>query len=182
VAEHDLRAAKRYATALFNYAAKQQQVDAVEKDLDTVADLMRLSPTLRQTWESPLLAGPRKEQVLEKVLAQSVGVITISFLRLLIAKRREEILPSIRTELRSLADQARRLLRVEATFAVTPTAAEQAGLARSLESRTGERVELAYHVDPSILGGVVVRMRDTIIDGSVRGALERMRDQLLQEA
>jgi F-type H+-transporting ATPase subunit delta len=182
MAEHDLRAAKRYATALFNHATKQKQVDAVERDLDTVIDMMRLSPDLRRTWESPLLAGQRKAQIMEKVLADSVGEITLSFLRLLITKRREEILPAVRTEMRNLADRARRLLRVEATFAIPPTAEEQAGLARSLESRTGERVVLAYHIDPSILGGVVVRMRDTIIDGSVRGALERMRDQLLQEA
>ena len=81
-----------------------------------------------------------------------------------------------------LTDVARHLVRADATFAVQPTPDETAGLIRGLEQRTGETVSLTVQVDPAILGGVVVRMHDTIIDGSVRGTLERLREQLLQEA
>lgn len=182
MAAHDLRASKRYANALFATAQKQGNVDAIEKDLDGVLTLMKQAPTLRHLWESPLVPASNKRDVLDKILASSVDPLTLSFLRLLIDKCREDILDVVRMEISQLADAARHLVRAEAIFAVPPTTEEQAGLVSSLEKRTGESVELTVRVDPSILGGVVVRMHDTIIDGSVRGTLERLREQLLQEA
>jgi F-type H+-transporting ATPase subunit delta len=181
MAAQDTRAARRYATALFDLAQKRGKLDAIESDLDTVLDLMRLTPALRQMWDSPLLPAGRKRDLIGRVLGESVDGLTLSFLRLLVDKRREDILEIVRREIRQLADAARRLVRAEATFAVPPTPDEQAGLIRSLEQRTGEHVDLTVHVDPSILGGVVVRLHDTVIDGSVRGTLERLREQLLQE-
>src|ERR1051326_1531050 len=182
MAERDLRAAKRYATALFDIAQRQGNLDAVERDINALLDLMRLTPALRRMWESPLVPAGRKREIVSQILGESVDPLTLSFLRLLVDKRREEILDSVQSEMRQLADAARHMVRAEATFAVEPTADERTGLVRSLEQRTGEHVDLTIHVDPSILGGVVIRMHDTIIDGSVRGTLERLREQLLQEA
>ena len=143
---------------------------------------MEQTPTLRKVWESPLMPAGRKRDVISKVLGASLDPLTLAFLRLLIDKRREYILDTVGFEIRQLADTARQLVRAEATFAITPTSEEQAALIRSLEQRTGEHVDLTIQVDPTILGGVVVRMHDTILDGSVRGTLERLREQLLQEA
>jgi F-type H+-transporting ATPase subunit delta len=182
VAAHDTRAAKRYATALFETAQKQGKLDTIERDLDTVLDLMRLTPALRKVWESPLMPAGHKRKLVSDVLGPSLDGLTLSFLRLLVDKRREDILAAARDELHRQADTARKLVRAEAIFAIAPTLDEQASLIRSLEQRTGENVDLTVHVDPSILGGVVVRMQDTILDGSVRGTLERLREQLLQEA
>jgi F-type H+-transporting ATPase subunit delta len=132
-------------------------------------------------WDSPLLPAGRKRDLIGQVLGESVDGLTLSFLRLLVDKRREDILEIVRREIRQLADAARRLVRAEAIFAVPPTTDEQANLIRSLEQRTGEQVNLTVNIDPAILGGVVVRLHDTVIDGSVRGTLERLREQLLQE-
>ncbi len=143
---------------------------------------MRLTPALRQMWESPLLPAGRKRALIGQLLGNSLDGLTLSFLRLLVDKRREDILEAVRTEIRRQADVARKLVRAEAIFAVPPTPEEQTSLVRSLEQRTGEQVDLTVHVDPAILGGVVVRMQDTILDGSVRGTLERLREQLAQEA
>lgn len=182
MAAQDIRAAKRYATALFDIAQKQNKLDVIERDLNTVLDLMRLSPALQRMWDSPLVPAGRKRALVGEVLGSAVDPLTLSFLRLLVDKRREEVLAPVRNEVRQLADAARHLVRAEAIFAISPTPDEQADLARSLEQRTQSHVELTVHVDPAILGGVVVRMQDTIIDGSVRGTLERLREQLLQEA
>lgn len=182
MAERDLRAAKRYATALFQTAQKQDKLQKVENDLNMVLDLMQTTPAFRQMWESPEVPAGRKRDLLAKLFTDSLDVLTLSFLRLLVDKRREEILDAVRIELHELADASRHLVRAEAIFAVTPTSDEQTALVQSLEQRTGEHVDLTIHVDPSILGGVVVRMRDTILDGSVRGTLETLREQLLQEA
>jgi F-type H+-transporting ATPase subunit delta len=182
LAARDIRAAKRYATALFDAAQKAGATDDVERDINAVLSLMAETPTLRHMWESPLVPAGRKRDLISKLLGESIHPLTLSFLRLLVDKRREEVLEPVQLELRILADRARHLLRAEATFAITPTSAEQAALQSSLQSRTGEAVQLTVHVDPAILGGVIVRMQDTIIDGSVRGTLERLRERLLQEA
>lgn len=182
MAARDLRASRRYATALFQTAQKQNSLDAVQKDLALILQLMEQTPALRNMWESPLLPGGRKRDLIDRLFANSVDKLTLSFLRLLVDKRREEILETVEREMRDLADAAHHLVRAEAIFAIAPTPAEQSDLQRSLEQRTGEQVNLTVQVDPAILGGVVVRMQDTIIDGSVRGTLERLREQLLQEA
>ncbi len=182
MAQRDFRAAKRYATALFGAAQSENKLDAVERDLGSITDLMKQTPALRQVWDSPLIPAERKKELVGQVLGQSIDPLSLNFLSVLIDKRREEILDAVREEIGRLADSANRLVRAEATFAIEPTAEERAGLVRSLAQRTGEKVELGVHVDPSILGGVVVRMRDTILDGSVRGTLERLREQMLQEA
>ena len=130
----------------------------------------------------PLIPASRKRDLIGKILGNSLDKLTLSFLDLLIDKRREEVLPAIESEIRDLADTARHIVRASATFAVAPTPEEQADLTRSLEQRTGSHVLLVTDIDPRILGGVVVRLQDTIIDGSVRGSLERLREQLLQEA
>lgn len=182
MAARDIRAAKRYATALFEAAQKIGALDAVEKDLSSVIELMGHTPALRGMWESPLVPAGRKRDIIGKVLGKSLHPLTLAFLRLLVDKRREEVLDPVQFELRLLSDRANHLLRADAVFAVTPSSEERAALQHSLQERTGEQVQLTVEVDPDILGGVIVRMQDTIIDGSVRGALERLREQLLQEA
>jgi len=182
VAEHDLRAARRYATALFATAQKQNTLAETESDLALILGLMQDKPQFSQFWHSQVEPSGRKRDLIAKVLAENITPLTLSFLRLLISKRREEILEPVRDEFHRLTDAANHLLRVEATFAVQPTPAETQNLVESLEKRTGEHVELKVMVDPAILGGVVVRMNDNILDGSVRGTFERLREQLLQEA
>ncbi len=182
MAVRDLRAAKRYANALFTSALKMGILDQIEKDLDSIYNQMQNNESLQDMWESPMIPGSKKHLLLSEVFSESVHTLTLSFLQLLADKRRENILGEVRHEVHLLGDASRKLVRAEATFAVQPTPEEQQQLAQSLAARTGDRVELTCHIDPSILGGVVVRMRDTIIDGSVRGTLETLREKLLQEA
>jgi F-type H+-transporting ATPase subunit delta len=182
MAEKDLRASKRYASALFATAQKQNNIDKVEADFTKVTGLMESAPAFLQMWESPLVPAGRKRDLISKILDKEIDPLTLAFLRLLVDKRREVFLHTIQFELRQLADSSRHLVRAEAIFATQPTASEQEALVRSLEKRTGDHVELTVNVDPAILGGIIVRMQDTILDGSVRGTLERMREQLLQDA
>ncbi len=177
----DFRAARRYATALFASAQHADKLAAVERDMSVLSELMQSTPAFRQMWLSPMIPAGKKRSVLDNILGKSLDPLTISFLRLLIDKRREEILEGVDRELRTQADASRHIVRAAATFAVEPQKAELTELAASLEQRTGEKVELTYHVNADILGGVVVQLQDTIIDGSVRGKLERLRDKLMQE-
>ncbi len=181
--ERDLRAARRYATALFATAEKQNKLDAVTRDLHTVVDFIDQTPALDRMWHSRIVPTGKKRELIGLLVGAFIDPLTLSFLRLLVDKRREDILSLVRLEVQQLSDRSRHLVRAEATFALEPTPQEREQLIESLSKRTGgETVDLTVEVDPSILGGVVVRMHDTIIDGSVRGTLERLREQLLQEA
>jgi F-type H+-transporting ATPase subunit delta len=177
----DNRVARRYAGALFGAARRAARLDAVQRDLDTLAALWQQTPALRQMMESPLIPGERKFALVEQIFGTEIDSLTRSFLRLLIEKRREEILEEAQVEFRRRADAERGLLRAQATVAAPLDEGQRAALIAGLQQRTGKQVELDVGLDPGILGGVVVRMQDTVIDGSVRGALERLRERMLLE-
>ena len=181
MAEKDLRAAKRYATALFGIATRQDSLAVIEADLNGIVELLESSPAFKQLWETPLIPAGRKRELVNRVLDGQINALTLAFVLLLVDKRREEILRAVRMELQALSDSSRHLVRAEATFAIPPTEAEQAALVQSLQQRTGSHIDLTVNVDSSIIGGIVVRLQDTILDGSVRGTLERLREQLLTE-
>jgi F-type H+-transporting ATPase subunit delta len=182
ITKTDPRIARRYAAALFQSAQKQGKLDTVERDMRTMYELTQMTPMLSRAWRSPEVPPARKREMVRQILGDSADPMTLSFLRLLVDKRREAILTDVWHEMHRLADAAHHLLRAEALFAIPPTPEELEQLRLSLQQRTGENVELAVRVAPGILGGVIVRMGDTVIDGSVRGNLERLREQLLQEA
>lgn len=176
----DAKVAKRYASALFGAASRQGKTDVVQNDLNTLTLLWQQTPSLQRAMESPLIPAEKKQSLLDEIFGSTIDTLTRSFLRLLIDKRRESILTSVKEEYLRQADIARGLMRAHATVAAPISDAQRAELVDGLKKRTGKDIELDVHVDPVILGGVVVRMQDTIIDGSVRGALERLREQMLQ--
>jgi F-type H+-transporting ATPase subunit delta len=177
----DVKVARRYAGALFNAAQKLGRVDAVQTDLQMLVLLWNTTPALSRSLESPLIPGDRKHAVVDELFGKDTDPLTRSFLHLLISKRREDILRTVEAEFRILSDEARGLIRAEATVAAPLSDPDRAALVEGLKTRTGKQIELEVRVDPVVLGGVVVRMQDTVIDGSVRGALERLREQMLLE-
>lgn len=177
----DAKVARRYAAALFSTARKVGKTERVQHDLGLLDRLWLETPTLQRVMESPLVPHDRKHELVDRVFIEEVDVLTRGFLHLLVEKRREAILPVVGREYVRLADIERGLVRAEALVAAPIDDLQRAALVESLERRTGKQVELAVRLDPAVIGGVVVRMHDTVIDGSVRGALERLREEMLHE-
>ncbi len=177
----DTRAAKRYAAALFQFCVNENCVDEVYTDLKMVDDLMHQSNQFHLMWSSPLIPSGRKRSIIGKLFDGKVNATTLAFLRLLVDKRREDTLAEIPAELGQLIDIAANRMRAVATFAVEPTSEEVAGIVASLKQRTGKDVTISVKVDKAILGGVVVRMDDIVLDGSIRGSLEKIREHMLVE-
>jgi F-type H+-transporting ATPase subunit delta len=177
----DHKGARRYASALFAAASRAGKTDRVEEDLRSLRTLWESSPRIPEALESPLVPADRKVEVIDKVLARELDSLTAEFLRLLVHKRREQILLAVDEEYRLRLDDARGLVRAQAVVAVPIDDTQRSGLVSGLSQRTGKQIELSIDVDPGIIGGVVVRLGDTVIDGSVRGALERLREQMLTE-
>ena len=177
----DTRVAKRYASALFHAGRRLGKTEAVQADLDGLVLLWQQTPALRHAMESPLVPPERKHGLMRRALEGKVDPLTLGFLDLLVEKRRESILPEVREEYLRQADAARGLIRAHAQVAVPIDDGQRAALVAGLERRTGKRIELTVETSPAVLGGVLVRMLDTVIDGSVRGSLERLRERMLRE-
>lgn len=177
----DTRVARRYACALFQASRRLGKMEAVQADVESLADLWGRTPALRDALVSPLVTMDRKHALIGRLFEGKVDTLTSSFLHVLVDKRREAVVPEVREEFVRLADDARGLIRAHVQVAAPIDEAQRASLVAGLERRTGKRIELTVETEPAVIGGAVVRMQDTVIDGSVRGALERLREQMLHE-
>ena len=169
---------RRYAAALFAQAQKYNHLGDARKELSLVAQTVAQTPKLKTILQEPFLTEERKKHALQAVFGTSVSKGTMGFLNLLVDKRRIDLLPEVEAAFTKMVREFQNVEEATATSAVPLTAGEVSALAKSLEARTGKTIELTTNVDPDVLGGVMVRIGDTVMDGTVRGNLERLREQL----
>lgn len=173
------RIVRRYASALFAAASDADVVDRVESDLGFVSYVIESSPALWEALTSPIIPRTKKEDILVDLFGENVHEITLAYLKLLVAKRREEALRETESEYVELANEARGIVEAEVTSAIALDEDQEKKLVSKLVAMTGKSIQLSKKVDPSVIGGVLVRIGDTVIDGSVRGQLAALRDGLL---
>ncbi|MHB0912528.1 MAG: F0F1 ATP synthase subunit delta [Armatimonadota bacterium] len=171
--------ARRYAGALFGLARDADAIDRVESDLGLVNYSVESMPSLREVVMHPLIPADRKKEILAAVFAEKIEGLTLDFLKLLVDKRREGILSDVEEEYVRIADDFRGVMPAVVVSVVPLTAEEQAALKQKLGGLTGKTVELTLEQDEALIGGLVVKIGDTVIDGSVRGQLATMREKLL---
>ncbi|MDH7482247.1 MAG: F0F1 ATP synthase subunit delta [Armatimonadota bacterium] len=171
--------AKRYAAALFEAAKASDSIDLVESDLGLVTYSLESVSQLTEVLEQPLIPIERKKEIVRDIFSGRVQELTLNFLGLVIEKRRERILTEVEKEYVKLANDYRGIVLVQVTSALPLTLDEKSALRAKLEAFTGKQVELELHEDPTLIGGLVLRIGDTVIDGSVKGYLESLRNQML---
>lgn len=174
----DIRAARRYATALFRMAVNRQQIDDVAGSIAEIRTVTNGSPELMAVLHHPRITRARKKQLLQTVFEGKIRQDVTNFLSLVIEKDRAALIPAITEEFARLMDEHRRETDAEAVSAIALTEAQTAALKQRLESSTGYTVRLKTRVDLEIIGGLVVRVGDKLMDGSVRTQLQSLRDQL----
>jgi len=169
--------AHRYAEALFDEAV---EVDAVA-DVDQDVLMMRLaladSTELAQFFKSPVISRDRKLRVTEVMFEGRVSETMLRFLRLLVSKRREQIVGLVLDSYRQLRDDHLGIVEARALLAREATEADLDRLAAALKDALGKEVRLEVDLDSDLLGGVLVRVGDTVIDGSARNRLEKLRER-----
>ena len=173
-------APRRYADAAFEIALRDGTVETWRKELDSAAEVSA-ETELGRVLANPAIPLDERVKVAEKVFA-SISGPTRNLILLLVRRRRIEQLPRVAAEFRRLDDQRNGLTHATATSAAPLGADEIQAITARLEELTGGKVALETAVDPSLLGGVVVRVGDRLLDGSVRGRLERLRNQLASGA
>jgi F-type H+-transporting ATPase subunit delta len=174
--------ARRYAQALYQQAEASGQTDAVEADVALVGQTFAASPDLVAAIGSPVVPRDKKQAVLGRVFGDGLSPTTAGFLRLLMDKGRESLLPEVVAAYRALGDE--RTGTVEAVVrAAKPLSADETDrLQAALAARTGKTIRLRIHLDPDLIGGLVVRIGDVVYDRSVQHQLAQLRDSLAERA
>lgn len=175
---NNLTVARRYAGALYEEAVQRKQVEAVDADVDLIRQALDDSRELVTFFESPVISRDKKEAVVQQLFQERVQPTTFDFLRLLIDKGREDIFPAVVAAYRTLRDEQQGVVEAKARTALPLGEAEQKELAAALERMSGKQVRLSVTHDPGLIGGVIVRVGDTVYDGSVRHQLASLREQL----
>ena len=122
-----------------------------------------------------------KRAILDKLLADQIGTLTMQAVRLLLAKRREDLIPEITQEYESLRRHDERVIYAKITSAEPMSDDEQKALLAKLSTEIGKTLEPEFAVDPALIGGVRVAYENMVLDGSVRGGLARLRSVLQQD-
>lgn len=169
--------ARRYAEAALQIALRDGTLDAWQADLDAAATATE-DPRVAEIARNPTLPVQARRELVRQVAARPLSEPALNLVSLLLERRRIEQLPRIADEFQTLVDRRAGIIRAEVTSAAPLARGESERLAARLADMTGGTVELTLEVDRSLLGGVVVRIGDQLIDGSVRGRLERLRSRL----
>jgi F-type H+-transporting ATPase subunit delta len=172
------RAARRYARALFETAVHRGIVAEVEADLVNACARIAVCPEVGHILAQPFFRDELKQKACDVALGGIVSQLVLDFVHLLVARDRGGLLEIVRDEFHLLRQQHEGQRTAHVTSAVSLTESEVADMALAFGRVTGCRVKVEAKVDPSLLGGVVVVIGDEVWDGSVRGALERMRRDL----
>jgi len=170
-------AQRMYARALFEAAAEAGRLDGVAGDLAALATAFEEVPELGAFLRNPQVEPAAKAETLEQ-LAGSGDELVRNFLRLVAEKGRAGELVEINRELEALVARAQNRLTVELETAIELSDDEAESIVRQIEKASGRTVDVTRSVDPSLIGGIVLRVGSFRADGSVRGRLERLRREL----
>lgn len=174
-------AARRYAEAAFQVAERDGTVDVWRRELEDAASITDVA-TIGRSLANPAVALETRAAQVETTFGRIASRPVLNLIQLMLRRGRIEDLSHVAAEFRRL-DNARQGITIATATSASPLdAGEVKALIARLEALTGGSIELDLKVDPSLLGGLVVQVGDRLIDGSVRGRLERLRTQLVSGA
>ena len=171
--------ARNYAEALLALSQKANDPHGWGKMLTDVAQAMGSEVMLRRFLESPKVSHLQKSDLLARALQDRVPRILVRYLQTLVKNRRQMLIPVIATEYFKLLDDVENRVHADVTLAKEPTAADKKMITERLASALKMEVVPHVRIDPSILGGVIVKIGDTVMDGSVRRRLTTLRSRLV---
>jgi F-type H+-transporting ATPase subunit delta len=175
----DTTIAKNYAEALLELARRADDPAGWGKLMRDVATGVQQDLTVRRFLESPKVSDAQKNEIFFEALGDRVPRYFLRFLQTLVRKRRQMLIPEISSEYDKLLDIHEGRVHANVTVARETSPADESTIAEQLSRVMGKTVIPHVTVNPAILGGVVVRIGDTVMDGSVRRRLARLKGQML---
>jgi len=171
--------AQVYGRSLFQVALEQGKLDLIREQLAQFADALEGNRELMVFFFSPYFSTKEKRQSLQRLL-DGADPVFVNFLALLIENHRMPVIFRTRHEYERLWDEENKTLPVEITSAIALDDATTENLGRTIGERAGRKVTLAARVDPDILGGIIIRVGNSILDASIRNRLEQLRRHVAQ--
>jgi F-type H+-transporting ATPase subunit delta len=171
--------AKNYAETLLELAQRAGDLRGWGEMLDQVADAMETDRRLRTFLESPRISAQRKNEILQKAHGAQLPRNFLRFLQALVSHRRQMLIPVIAHAYHDLVDQVEGRVHASVTVARAADDTDRDVITKQLSRVLGKEVVPHFHVNTDILGGVVVRVGDTVLDGSVRRRLATLRTKML---
>lgn len=173
---------KRYARAFFEIANEGKQIEPYYNELNQFALIVSQNKSLKDFLANPIFEQANKKGVVENIIAKlKLSPMTASFLKLLVDKKRIDIIEDIVFGYRQMMDEALKKVRVNVKTAFALSDEMRSLISASLEKSLGKKVDMTVEEDTTLLGGVVIGVGDTLYDGSIKSQLNNMRN-LLGEA
>ncbi len=176
---NDATIGRNYAETLLTLAKKNGQQEEWGGLIDAIAVAMQEDRTLKTFLESPKLAASQKIEILDKALGKKVPPVFLRFLETVISKRRQMLIPVIASEYHGLIDESEDRVHADVIVARDPAEPEKDALVKHLSRVLGKRVVPHITLNPALLGGLIVKVGDTVMDGSVRRRLATLRSRML---
>jgi F-type H+-transporting ATPase subunit delta len=171
--------ARNYADTLVSLAQRANDLDGWGETIQEVADAVEGDPRLANFLASPKVSAPEKVEIITKAFQDRLPRLFVRFLAAVISNRRQHLIPQIATEYALIVDDLQGRVHARVTVAREPDDAMRASVEKQLGTITGKRVVPHFVVKPEILGGVIARVGDTVMDGSLARRLETLRGRML---
>jgi F-type H+-transporting ATPase subunit delta len=166
-----------YARSLFEVAQEQNKLDTVRDELGAFADAVDTNRELQTFFFSPYFSTAEKADGLDRAVSDADPIV-VNFLKLLIENHRTPAVFRVRREFDRLWREENKLLPVQVTSAVALDQATVDQIGDRIAQQTGRKIDLSASVEPDIIGGIVVRVGNSILDASIRNRLEQLRKQV----
>ena len=172
---------RRYAQAVFQIAVESDELDQWQTDLETLSTALQ-DADLARFLDAPQVPADAKTDAVNQTFGSSVGPLAVNLVLLLGSRGAASLLPAVGDEYGRLLDAHRGIEQADVTSAVPLGDEQTRRVTEILEGVVGAKVRLWAHVEPDIVGGLVARVGDRVIDGSVRTRLEKMRRSVVERA
>ena len=171
---------KKYAAALFKSAKKERLTDPVLEDYRSILEILKKNPAFQNVLEAPQILNKNKKNLLKDLFEGKVSEILLSFLTLLVDRKRIKYLLDIFPEYEKLVKEDKGIVVTEVTTAIPMDEGLSQSLKVKLERKTQKKIEMVKKVDPGIIGGVVVVLGNKIIDRSIKCQLSQLKERISQ--
>ncbi len=168
----------RYAKALFELASSQNQIDKIQDDLKLIDQTLKQYPDFSNLLFQPIIASSDKKEMFSKIFTDKLSNFTANFVNLLIDKKREALIEEISDLYISMVNSLHSKVVAKVYTAVEFEGNELSFLQTRLESYLDKKVDMETYVDKNIVGGVLIKIGDRVIDGTVKTRLENMSKSL----
>lgn len=175
------RVANRYARALFNTALKQNIVTSVSDDLEAITQAIRSSEAFRRFLSDPKSSDKQKLELFDRAFGDKITATSFNFVKLLMQKQRDDEIFGVKLAYDQLRRDHENVVKSTIESASPLDDGQKKAIIEKIESEIGRKLEPSFVLNPDLIMGVKVTYGDYVLDGSVRGQLDRMKEKLLYD-